>query len=72
MAQLTITVPDIVVPRIRLALGHRDPLTQEWILATVEDIQAMIKQHIKSKVIDYETAQAATVKRDQVSQEDWS
>lgn len=72
MASLTITVPDAVVPRIRVAMGREDPSNPGTrINATVEDIQTAIKQFIKSQVINYETTLAAMQKRDTVSQETW-
>jgi len=71
MAQLSITVPDAVIPRIRTAMGHRDSLNGPWIDATVVEVQAAIKQFIKAQVINYETTQAAQVKNTEVSQENW-
>jgi len=70
MAQLTITVPDAVIPRIRTAMGHKDSNGQ-WVDATLGEVQTAIKGYIKSQVINYETTQAATVKSTEVSQEIW-
>jgi hypothetical protein len=71
MANLTITVPDTVVPRIRTAFGHLDIPTDTWIDATVTEVQDAIKAFCKSRVIDYETLQVNNVKRAQVSGEVW-
>lgn len=71
MATLTITVPDAAVPRIKTAMGHRDPNTQLWVDATVSDVQTAIKTFIKSQVINYETTQAAMAKNASVSSETW-
>jgi len=69
MAQLSITVPDAVVSRIRTAMGRS--VNNVWIDATLAEVQAAIKQYIKAQVINYETTQAATVKNTEVSQENW-
>ena len=56
MAQLTITVPDAVVPRIRTAFGHDSE--SGWVLATVTELQAAIRGYVQSRVRDYEGAAA--------------
>lgn len=71
MANLTITVPDAVVPRIRTAMGHTDPITQVRIDATLQEVQDAIKNFIKAQVINYESGVEAILKRDQVSGEVW-
>lgn len=71
MAQLTITIPDAVVPRIRTAMGHTDPTTQQRVDATVQEVQDAIKNFIKAQVINYETTQAAMATNSQVSSEQW-
>jgi len=71
MAQLTITVPDAVVSRIKTAMGHLDSASQQWVDATVSDVQDAIKGFIKAQVINYETTQAAIQQRDTLSKESW-
>jgi len=71
MANLTITIPDAVVPRIRTAMGHFDVPTATWVDATVNDIQAAIKVFVKQRVIEYESAQQAMATRSSVSGETW-
>ena len=71
MATLSITVPDAVVPRIRTAMGHTDPITQVRTDATLQEVQDAIKNFIKAQVINYESGVEAILKRDQVSGEIW-
>ena len=71
MAQLTITVPDSAVPRIRTAFGHVDLLTQQWVDATQAEMLARIKSFLKEQVIGYETTQAAIADRNTRSAEQW-
>ncbi len=72
MASLTITVSDVVVPRIQAAFGHwSTDTTPVWVSATVADLQAAIKTWIKGAVINYETTLAAQAKNASVSGEIW-
>lgn len=64
MANLTITVPNAIVPRIQAAYGHRDVNNPTvWVPATVAEIQEAIKAVIREKVINYETTAAAEADR---------
>lgn len=72
MAQLTFTVPDAVVARIRAAFGHNDPTTGERLPASVAEVQATVKSYVKGVVLEYEVALQAKTARDTVGQEDWS
>ena len=66
MAQLTITVPDEVVPRIRQALaGVGNPPV------TAVQITAQIKAYIKQRVVDYEAVVEAKAKSAAVNGETW-
>jgi len=71
MASLVIIVPDVIVPRIRIAFGHTDPITQLWVNATVSNIETAIKQFVKSHVLNYETTLAALAERNRLSEENW-
>lgn len=71
MAQLTITVPDGVVSRIRDAFGMVDVLTLQRTPATIAELQAAIKGFIKQTVINYEAEQALRLKAEQGSKEEW-
>ncbi len=71
MATLTITVADALVPRIRTAFGHNDPVTGVRILATVAEIQDELKALIKGRVLEYETLLVANQKRSDVGSETW-
>ena len=71
MATLTITVPDTIVPRLRAAFGRENPATGGRIPATNEEIQATLKSWVKGITLEYETAQAANIKRAAVGAEDW-
>ena len=71
MATLSITVPDAVVPRIRTAMGHTDPITLQRIDATVQEVQDAIKTFIKAQVINYESGVEAATVRNAVSGEVW-
>lgn len=73
MASFTVTVPDAVVPRIQQAFGHFDNTQSPpvWILGTLADVQAFVKNDIKSRVLEYETSQTAQTKRDAVNGEVW-
>jgi len=64
MAQLTITVPDAVVPRIRAAFGRRDINNPAvWVPATVVELQDAIKDFVRERVVNYETTLAAETDR---------
>ena len=71
MAQLTITVPDNAVPRIRAAMGHTDARTLQRVDATQAEVLARIKAFLKEQVIGYETTQAAIIDRQVRSSEQW-
>ena len=71
MAQLTVTVPDSVAPRIRTAMGHVDPQTQLWVDATQAEVLARIKSFLKEQTIAYETTQTAIADRNTRSAEQW-
>lgn len=70
MATLQVTIPDAAVPRIQAAFGGEvlnDPNNPQGgthhVNATVSDVMTAIKGFIKSKVVDYETTQAAITDR---------
>jgi len=67
MASITITIPDSVVTRLRLAFRSQasDPP------ATISEIEGVLKAFLKSKVINHETTVEAELKRDAVSRENW-
>lgn len=69
MATLTVTIADDKVPRIQMAFGTTDPITQVRTPATVPQIQDAVKAFLKGKTIDYETTQNAIADRDTKSQE---
>ena len=71
MAQLIITIPDEAVPRIKTAFGWRNSQTLEWVDATQQAVIDRVKQFIRSKVIEYETEQAASTTREAKSKEQW-
>lgn len=57
MAQLTITVPDSLVPRVLAALrGTYPTLTDD--LGDRDAAQAVIREMVRSAVVSYETQQA--------------
>ena len=62
MATLTITVPDVVVPRIKAAFGDG---------STVTTIQDWIKQLIKDKVAGMESQTQAITTAANVQKEIW-
>ena len=65
MANITITVLDIYVSRIREAFGKNGTL------ATVAEIQNELKEYIRSRVISYESQKAKDEKHDVVEKETW-
>lgn len=71
MATLSVTIPDAVVPRIQAAFGHLDPITHLLVLATVADVQAAIKTHLKNRVTDFEASNSAETTRTSVDAEAW-
>ena len=71
MANLTVTIPDAVVPRIRKAFGSRDPTTLQRIDADMPAVLERVKSFIKSQVIEYEISEGAKTKRDEISKEVW-
>ena len=71
MATMTVTVPDVVVSRIRLTFGRDDPATGNRLPATMLEVEKAIKSWLKGTVIEYETAIAANLKRLEVGGETW-
>lgn len=71
MADFVITIPDAVVTRIRLAFGSNDPESGVRVPATTIEVRAVLKNYLKSHVIEYETGEAAKVKRESVGGETW-
>lgn len=71
MAQLIIEVPDAAVPRIRLAFGRDEYLTNVRLPATVSEVQGQVKRFIKDMVKGYEATQASKSVRETVSKEEW-
>ena len=69
MATLTVTIADDKVPRIQMAFGTTDPITQVRTPATVPQIQNAVKDFLKARTIDYETTQNAIADRATKSQE---
>lgn len=66
MAQsITITVSDAQATRFRTALGHyrmvNGFVTNEWVLATAQEVQAWVLQQAKNHTIAYEAGQARVV-----------
>ena len=72
MAQLTITVPDATVARIRTAFGRADLANPgQWIDATPQEVTDQIKSWVRGRVTEYEVAQAAIASRATKTQETW-
>lgn len=71
MAQVTITIPDTVVPRILAAFGHFNADTGMWVNATNQQVLSEVKNFLKGQVSSYETRVAAQAKSDSVSVETW-
>lgn len=78
MANLTITIPDAVIPRVQTAFGRTvssGPLgaqpTRVHVDATLTEVQAQVKAWVKQKVQAYEGDLANQVKSDSVSAEVW-
>lgn len=56
MAQVTITIPDEVVPRVRAALRAAHP---EWdALTDAQVFRRVVAEHVRALVVGYEQAQA--------------
>ncbi len=66
MATLTITIPDANVPRVRVAFGHADPLTQAWVNATTAEVAAEVTDFVRKKTRAYEQLLAEQAARDAV------
>jgi hypothetical protein len=58
MANLTLTVPDALVPRILAAFGQTDPISGANTPALPADVVADFKAVIMARVTDYEAQQA--------------
>lgn len=71
MANITLTVPDAAVPRIRDAFGHPN-LDGTRTPATVAEVQATLQNYIKGCVVEYETAKQAMATRNAIGQENWN
>ncbi len=71
MANLTVTIPDPVVPRIQLAFGRRD-INGVWVPATLAEVRDEIKAFLRSRVGDYEVNIIADAARLTISQEVWN
>ena len=54
MANLTITIPDANLTRVRTAFGHEDPVTRQWVLATQAEVQSRVTAMVRSEVKNYE------------------
>ena len=54
MANLTITIPDANLTRVRTAFGHEDVVTHEWVLATQAEVQSRVTAMVRSEVKNYE------------------
>ena len=65
MASLTITIPDLYVPRIQEAFGRNGQL------ATLAELQKAIKGYVRARVIQYESAKASSIKHNVISKEAW-
>lgn len=72
MANLTVNIPDSVVPRVREAFGKTDPLSGVRTSATVADVQAALQSYLKGYVLEYETAKQAMQTRTAIGQENWN
>jgi len=66
------------VSRIRAAFGHVDPATAPpnpgppvWVDATPQDVMDVLKAYLHGRVVDYETAKEANLKRAAVGGETW-
>lgn len=70
MADLTVSVPDAMVTRIREAFGN--DARGSWQLASLVEVRAAIKTFIRMRVKDYEARQASEIKQQEVEDEDWS
>jgi hypothetical protein len=77
MAQITITVPDQFIDRLKnafsktRALNVQNPAVTEVVPGSLLDIQASIRQFIRSKMIEHEVSETATLKRAELSKEVW-
>lgn len=71
MATLSLTIPDNVVPRIRTAFGRFTGEPPIWTAATAAEIEAMLKNYIRSHVENYEARIAAEAKHKEVEGESW-
>lgn len=69
----TVDVVQSKVVRIRLAFGHFDDsgVPPVWVDATAQGVMDQLKSFLKGRVIEYETAVAANVKRGEVGEEIW-
>lgn len=66
-----VTVAQDKVNRIRVACGHWDNSVTPpvWVNATVNEVAELLKQYLRNRVIEYETAQMASQCRDNLCQE---
>ena len=78
MAQITIIIPDEAVGRIKAAFGKLARIGPEFpdavltnIPATILEIEADVKRYLRSKVIEHEVTETATLKRAELSKEVW-
>lgn len=69
MAQITITIRDALIPRIRAAFQTRLELDH---LATTEEIEAYVKQNLRAVVIEHEAAQEMQAEQARISRNKWS
>ena len=70
MANLTITIPDAIVPRIQAAFGHSDDLGG-WVPASLQEVKDAIRGHVKGKVVSYEGNLAAAQSTSATNAEAW-
>lgn len=68
MANLSITVPDATVPRIREAFGRRNA-QGVLVPATALELTDAIKAFIRSRVVDHETTLQAETARETLTAE---
>lgn len=66
MAQFTVTIPDVYLPRIQAAFGLGGTATQQRAV-----MEAWVKAQIKAQVQAFDAAEAARLKREQVADEVW-
>ena len=72
MATLEVTIPDTVVPRIRLAVGRANtPVGEPIVPATVTQVEDACKRFLKGLVTAQAGESASKDAQDAVAEESW-